>query len=56
MTRHMSQTTKLRLILTSNVHFEIGKWLDDASEVSNYKTTPDFSTNILKFNEALDAS
>ena len=23
---------------------------DDASEISNYKITPDFSTNILKFN------
>ena len=49
LTRHKLQTTKLHLILTSNVQFEIGKGHVDASKVQNYETTPDFATTYINF-------
>ena len=56
MTRHKRQTTKLHLILTSNVQFEIGKGHVDASKVQNYETTPDFATTYINFLYVCDAS
>ena len=56
MTRHKRQTTKLHLILTSNVQFEIGKGHVDASKVQNYETTPDFVTTYINFVYICDAS
>ena len=48
-TCHKHQTTKLHLILTSNVQIEIGKVHVDTSKVQNYKTTPDFVTRYINF-------
>ena len=48
-TCHTCQTTKLHLILTSNVQIEIGKGHVDMSKVQNYKTTPDFVTTYINF-------
>ena len=55
-TCHMCQTTKLHLILASNVKIEIGKGHVDMSKVQNYKTTPDFATRYINFIYVFDAS